>query len=192
MSKTASNFRIRTAQLADVSALHRLIELSVRGLQADDYTPHQIEGALGTALGLDTQLILDATYFVAFPAGQPDTFVACGGWSPRRTLFGSDGGSGRSSALLNPLTDAARIRAIFVHPDWARRGLGSLILRHCESEAEGAGFRRFEMGSTLTGVPLYRLRGYMEIERVDVPLPNGDVLPVIRMTKSVADLQPGD
>ena len=192
MSDTGFNLRIRTAQLADVPALRRLIELSVRGLQAEDYTPRQIEGALGTALGLDTQLILDATYFVAFPAEQPDTLVACGGWSPRRTLFGSDGGSGRNAALLDPVIDAARIRAIFVHPGWARRGLGSFILRHCESEAQRAGFRRFEMGSTLTGVPLYRLRGYVERERVDVPLPNGEVLPVIRMMKSVADLQPGD
>lgn len=192
MSETATNLRIRTAQPADVPALHRLIELSVRGLQTGDYTLRQIEGALGTALGLDTQLILDTTYFVAFPAEQPDTLVACGGWSPRRTLFGSDGGLGRNAGLLDPLTEAARIRAIFVHPGWARRGLGSLILRHCESEAERAGFRRFEMGSTLTGVPLYRLRGYIELERVDVPLPNGEVLPVIRMAKSIADLQPGD
>lgn len=192
MQEAGSNFRIRTAQLADVPSLHRLIELSIRGLQADDYSPRQIEGALGTALGLDTQLILDTTYFVVSPAEQPDTIVACGGWSPRRTLFGSDGGSGRSAAMLDPLSDAARIRAIFVHPDWARRGLGSMVLRHCESEAQRAGFRRFEMGSTLTGVPLYRLRGYIELERVEVPLPNGEVLPVIRMTKSVADLQRGD
>lgn len=192
MTETGSNFRIRTAQLADVPALHRLIELSVRGLQAGEYTQRQMEGALGTALGIDTQLILDATYFVAFPADQPDTLVACGGWSPRRTLFGSDGGSGRNAALLDPLTDAARIRAIFVHPDWARRGLGSLVLQHCESEAQRAGFRRLEMGSTLTGAPLYRLRGYVELERVDVPLPNGEVLPVIRMAKSVIDLQQGN
>lgn len=192
MLETGSNFRIRAAQLADAPALRRLIELSVRGLQAGDYTPRQIEGALGTALGIDTQLILDATYFIAFPAEQPDTFVACGGWSRRRTLFGSDGGSGRNAALLDPQTDAARIRAIFVHPNWARRGLGSLILRHCESEARDAGFCRFEMGSTLTGVPLYRQRGYIELERVEVPLPNGEVLPVIRMTKSAADLQPGN
>src|SRR5215469_4192906 len=192
MQETGPNFRIRTAQIADIPVLHRLIELSVRGLQAGDYTPRQIEGALGTALGLDTQLIQDATYFVAFPAGAPDTMVACGGWSPRRTLFGSDGGSGRDADLLNPATEAARIRAIFVHPEWARRGLGSLILQHCESAAVRSGFRRFEMGSTLTGVPLYRLRGYVELGRVDVPLPNGEVLPVIRMTKSIADIQQGD
>jgi GNAT superfamily N-acetyltransferase len=192
MPETATNFRIRAAETADIPVLHRLIELSVRGLQTADYTARQIDGALGTALGLDTQLIQDATYFVASPAEQPYTLVACGGWSPRRTLFGSDGGSGRSAAMLDPLVDAARIRAIFVHPDWARRGLGSLILEHCEAAAHRAGFRRFEMGSTLTGVPLYRLRGYTELERVDVPLPNGEVLPVIRMTKSAGDLQPGN
>lgn len=192
MAETDSNFRIRASQLADVPALQRLIERSVRGLQASDYTPRQIEGALGTVLGLDTQLILDGTYFLAYPADQPDSYVACGGWSHRRTLFGSDGGPGRNAALLDPQTDAARIRAIFVHPEWARRGLGSLILRHCESEAQRAGFHRFEMGSTLTGVPLYRLRGYVELARVDVPLPNGEVLPVIRMAKLDADLQPGD
>jgi GNAT superfamily N-acetyltransferase len=191
MPDTSSNFRIRLAQLADVPELHRLIEASVRGLQANDYTPRQIEGALGTALGLDTQLVLDATYFVAFPAGQPGALVACGGWSKRRTLFGSDGGTGRDAAFLDPLTDAARIRAIFVHPDWARQGLGSLMLEHCESAAQREGFRRFEMGSTLTGVPLYRLRGYTALERVDVPLPNGEVLPVIRMEKP-ARLQPPD
>lgn len=189
MPETSSNFRICVAQLADVPALHRLIEASVRGLQTSDYTPRQIGGALGTVLGLDTQLVLDGTYFVAFPPEYPGLLVACGGWSRRRTLFGSDGGSGRDAAFLDPLTDAARIRAIFVHPDWARRGLGSLMLEHCESEAQREGFRRFEMGSTLTGVPLYRLRGYVELERVEVPLPNGEVLPVIRMAKS-AGLQP--
>ena len=191
MPEISSNFRIRVAQLADVPELHRLIEASVRGLQKNDYTPRQIEGALGTALGLDTQLVVDTTYFVATPAEQPDVLVACGGWSNRRTLFGSDGSATRDAAFLDPLTDAARIRAIFVHPDWARRGLGSLMLAHCEAEAKHAGFQRFEMGSTLTGISLYRLRGYTEIERVDVPLPNGEVLAVIRMAKS-GRLQPPD
>jgi N-acetylglutamate synthase-like GNAT family acetyltransferase len=190
MPETGSQFGIRVARIEDVPALHRLIELSVRGLQANDYTPRQIEGALGTALGLDTQLILDETYFVAHPVEAPETLVACGGWSNRRTLFGSDGGSGRDAGRLDPLTDAARIRAIFVHPDWARRGLGTLMLQHCEGGAQRAGFQRFEMGSTLTGVPLYRLRGYTEFDRVNVPLPNGEVIPVVRMAKSRADLQP--
>jgi GNAT superfamily N-acetyltransferase len=81
--------------------------------------------------------------------------------------------------------DAAKIRAIFVHPSWARRGLGSLILAHCERQAQGAGYRRLEMGSTLTGVPLYRLRGYRELERMTIPLPNGEELAVVRMVKTL-------
>lgn len=165
--------------------LHQLIEASVRGLQAGDYTQAQIEGALCGVLGLDTQLIADQTYFVAEDRdgeGQA-VVVGCGGWSYRKTLFGSDHGPGRQAALLDPATDAAKIRAIFVHPEWARRGLGSFILQHCENAAVAAGFRCFEMGSTLTGVPLYSLKGYCEIERIAAPLPNGEALPVVRMRK---------
>jgi len=182
---SAPLFSIRIATPADIPALHRLIELSVRGLQAGDYTPRQIEGALGHTLGLDTQLIDDRTYFVAEPVSQPGVFAGCGGWSFRKTLFGSDRGPRRATAVLDSHTDAAKIRAIFVHPAWARRGLGSLLLAHCEQAAQNAGFRRFEMGSTLTGVPLYSLKGYRELDRIEVPLPNGEVLPVIRMTKSL-------
>lgn len=161
----------------------------MRGLQAADYTPAQIEGALGTALGLDTQLIADGTYFVAEHRTEAGDAIAigCGGWSFRKTLFGSDHGPGRETALLDSLldsrTDAAKIRAIFVHPEWARRGIGTLILKHCEEAEAAAGFRRFEMGSTLTGVPLYRQKGYVETERIEVPLPNGEALPVVRMRK---------
>jgi GNAT superfamily N-acetyltransferase len=180
--------QIHTAGMDDIPVLNRLIEASVRGLQASDYSPAQIEGALGTALGLDTQLIADGTYFVAESPGESGemVIVGCGGWSFRKTLFGSDHGPGRETALLNPATEAAKIRAIFVHPGWARRGIGTLILRHCEEAAMAAGFRCFEMGSTLTGVPLYRLRGYVETERIAVPLPNGEVLPVVRMRKGDA------
>ena len=178
-------FSIRVATESDIPVLRILIELSVRRLQKDDYSPEQIEGALGHALGLDTQLIQDGTYFLAEPAGNESVIVACGGWSNRKTLFGSDHGPNRETALLDPATDAAKIRAIFVHPDWARQGLGSLILKHCEGAAQSAGFRRLEMGSTLTGVPLYKLRGYRELERVEVPLPNGAALPVIRMAKEL-------
>jgi len=180
----ASSFRIRPAGFADVEALHLLIERSVRELQKNDYTPKQIEGALGHALGLDTQLIEDGTYFVAEAVGDERCIVGCGGWSRRKTLFGSDHGPSRELGFLDPVVDAAKIRAIFVHPDWARRGLGALILKHCEEAAHAAGFRRFEMGSTLTGVPLYLRKGYEARERVEVPLPNGEVLAVVRMTKS--------
>jgi len=174
---------IRIAREDDIPALHALIEASVRGLQANDYTPAQIEGAIGTVLGLDTQLIRDQTYFLVEAPGQT-TPVACGGWSKRKTLFGSDGASIREPELLNPATDAAKVRAIFVHPGFARRGLGTLILAHVEAAAQTAGFRRFEMGSTLTGVPLYRLKGYVEVERIAVPLTNGETLPVVRMVKA--------
>jgi GNAT superfamily N-acetyltransferase len=174
---------IRAATATDIPALHTLIELSVRGLQKNDYSPEQIEGALGHALGLDTQLIEDRTYFVAEAGVQAGLIVGCGGWSNRKTLFGSDQGPNREKAFLDPKTDAAKIRAIFVHPQWARNGLGSLILKHCEEAAQRAGFGTFEMGSTLTGVPLYMLRGYVPRERVDVPLPNGETLPVIHMVK---------
>jgi GNAT superfamily N-acetyltransferase len=180
-------FQLRLAMDDDVPALHSLIEASVRGLQVADYTSGQIEGALGTVLGLDTQLIQDRTYFVAEAADQgvnaPKRLAGCGGWSKRRTLFGADRGPGREPELLNPEVDAAKVRAIFVHPDFARKGLGSLILATVEDAARAAGFRHFEMGSTLTGVPLYRLKGYVERERIAVPLKNGEALPVVKMVK---------
>jgi len=179
-SDTTISLRLATA--TDIPALHRLIENSVRGLQGGEYTERQIDGALGHTLGLDTQLIADGTYFVAETGGM---LVASGGWSFRKTLFGSDGGPGRAAELLDPASDTAKIRAIFVHPAWARRGLGSRILEHCEHAARAAGFVRVEMGSTLTGVPLYGLKGYRWVSQVDVPLPNGEVYPVIRMEKTI-------
>jgi GNAT superfamily N-acetyltransferase len=184
-----SSIEIRVAQSSDIPILHRLIEASVRGLQAGDYTQAQIEGALGGVLGLDTQLIEDRTYFLAESRNDAGALVAvgCGGWSYRKTLFGSDHGPGREAALLDPVTDAAKIRAIFVHPEWARRGIGTLMLNHCESAAVAAGFRSFEMGSTLTGVPLYSLKGYQEVERVAVLLPNGEALPIVRMRRNLEE-----
>ena len=182
-------FQLRLATEEDISALHELIEASVRGLQKNDYTPAQIEGALGTVLGLDTQLIHDRTYFIAEAPvrGLRERKAAgCGGWSKRKTLFGADCGPGREPDLLDPAVDAAKVRAIFVHPEFSRRGLGSLILGTVEDAARAAGFSRFEMGSTLTGVPLYRLKGYLEREQIAVPLANGEVLPVVKMVKSIA------
>jgi GNAT superfamily N-acetyltransferase len=183
----APAFVLRAAAEEDIPTLQALIEASVRGLQAGDYTPAQIEGALGTVLGLDTQLIRDRTYFIAEAFDQAtgtwSATAGCGGWSKRKTLFGADRGPGREPELLDPAKDAAKVRAIFVHPAFARQGLGSLILARVEAEAVAAGFRRFEMGSTLTGVPLYRLKGYVETERIAVPLANGEVLPVVKMVK---------
>jgi GNAT superfamily N-acetyltransferase len=174
------NLLIRNALDADIPVLTALIEASVRGLQARDYTASQLEGALGSVYGVDTQLIADGTYFVAEVEG---TIVACGGWSKRKTLYGADHCEGREDSLLDPSSDAAKIRAFFVHPEWVRRGIGTRVLEACESAAMAEGFRRFEMGATLTGVALYKARGYREVEAIGVPLGNGELLPIVRMEK---------
>lgn len=182
MPASRHQFQIRPALPADTPALAALIDLSVRTLQTSDYTPGQIAGALTAVFGVDSQLIADGTYYVVEFNDQK--IVACGGWSKRKTLFGGDQAAGREPELLNPFTDAAKIRAFFVHPDWIRKGIGTLLLEACEKAARTAGFRRFEMGATLTGVPLYRVHGYVEIEPVNVPLPDGLFLPIVRMRKN--------
>ncbi|HTX41921.1 MAG TPA: GNAT family N-acetyltransferase [Acidobacteriaceae bacterium] len=175
----------RLATSSDLPRLRPLIEASVRGLQTGDYSASQIDQALGTWLGVDTQLVLDRTYFVVEAPGDPATLVACGGWSRRRTPYGSDHRPGRDDAALDPRMDAAKIRAFFVHPAWARRGIGSRILELCEQAAQAEGFTRLEMGATLTGIPLYRLHGYLEHERIELPLANGETLPIVRMSKQL-------
>ena len=176
--------KLRLALEEDIPVLTALIAASVRILQAGDYTELQREGALASVFGVDTQLIADRTYFVAEVEG---TIVACGGWSKRKTLFGADHCAGREDSLLDPAKDAAKIRAFFVHPEWARRGIGTRVLEACESAAVAAGFRRFEMGATLTGVGLYKARGYREVERIGVPLENGEFLPIVRMEKRISN-----
>jgi GNAT superfamily N-acetyltransferase len=176
------NITLRPAVPGDIPVLERLIDLSVRGLQADDYTPAQIDLALRTVYGVDTQLIADGTYFVAEDGA---TIVGCGGWSKRKTLYGGDRFAGREDSLLNPQSDPAKIRAFFIHPEWVRRGIGGLILEACENAAIAAGFTRLEMGATLTGVPFYRVKGYAELEHLEVSMPGGETLPIVRMAKSV-------
>ena len=190
MLTSCVEIRIRKAETSDIPALCILIDVSVRGLQTGDYTAAQIEGALATVYGVDTQLIADGTYFVAevisAEAGTPQLSIAgCGGWSKRKTLFGADHYAGREDSLLDPKRDAAKIRAFFVHPAWARRGIGSQILEACEQAAVTAGFTRLEMGATLTGVPFYRAKGYAELERIEIPLGNGVTMPIVRMGKGV-------
>lgn len=177
---------LRKATVGDVPRMREVIEASVRGLQARDYSPAQIEGALKSVYGVDSQLIADGTYFVAedVSTGTP-IIVGCGGWSKRKTLYGGDQFAGREDSLLDPARDAAKIRAFFVHPEWARRGIGSMILEACENAAVDAGFSRLEMGSTLTGVAFYRAKGYREIEDQQAQLGNGEVLPIVRMGKMV-------
>jgi GNAT superfamily N-acetyltransferase len=177
-------FRIRRANTGDTEVLRALIDASVRGLQANDYTPEQLEAALQNVYGVDSQLIADGTYFVAETEPHP-LIVGCGGWSKRKTLYGGDQWTGREPELLDPEREAAKIRAFFIHPQWARRGIGTLILEACEAAAIKAGFSRFEMGATLTGIPLYQARGYFALENLEVPLGNGLSLPIVRMEKTV-------
>ena len=189
------NIHLRLAVPADVPVLRELIDASVRGLQTRDYTPAQIAGALQTVFGVDSQLIADGTYIVAeaVPSGFEQAIaetvhaaaviVGCGGWSKRKTLYGSDHWTGREDALLDPLRDAAKIRAFFIHPDWARQGVGSMILQACEEAARAAGFTRYEMGATLTGAKLFGVKGYVAVRPISIPLVNGESLPVIHMEK---------
>jgi len=183
--------RHRLATASDIPHLGPLIEASIRGLQTNDYSPSQIDQAIGTWLGLDTQLIADQTYFVVEALHNPENLAtvgglaACGGWSRRKTPYGSDHRPNRDDALLDPSADAAKIRAFFVHPAWARRGIGTRILTLCEQAAQSEGFTRFEMGATLTGIPLYRRHGYVEGERVELPLASGDWLPIVKMAKNI-------
>jgi GNAT superfamily N-acetyltransferase len=175
-------FHLRVATAEDVAAIRALIEASVRGLQVEDYSEAQREGALKTVFTVDSQLIADGTYFVAIT--ESGEIAGCGGWSFRKTLYGGDHQVEKiEPERLNPDVDAAKIRAIFVHPDFARKGLGSLILAAAEDAAIALGFTHFEMGSTLTGVGLYALKGYLELERRQVPVGGGEAIEVVRMIK---------
>lgn len=172
---------LRRASMADIDALNAVIAASARELSRADYTPEQVEGALRGAFGVDTQLIRDGSYFVIESGGR---IAGCGGWSRRRTLFGSDARAGRDASELDPAKDAARIRAFFIHPDFARRGLGTLLLERCEREAMMFGFRRFEMMATLPGIRLYEARGYVGSARIEWPLGDGLTIPFLPMSKA--------
>lgn len=174
---------LRPAERADVPALEALIARSARTLGAADYTPAQIEGALRGAFGVDTQLIDDGTYFVAEEDGR---LVACGGWSRRRTLFGGDARPDRDAGLLDPAVDAARVRAFFVDPDRARRGLGRAILERCETEARVAGFTRLALMGTLPGVRLYAAHGWIAEAPIEHPVGDGVTITFVPMTKECA------
>lgn len=181
-ASTRDTITIRVATLDDVPALQALIVSSARELCRQDYTDVQIEAALRSAWGVDTQLIADGTYFVAEARGE---IVACGGWGRRKTLFGGDRNPDRSAAELDPAHDAARIRAFFVRPDWARHGIGAALLDRCETEARKAGFRSVELFATLTGWRLYRRRGYVGDERRTYEAEGGVALDFIPMRKSL-------
>lgn len=178
---------IRPARIEEVPVLTELIRASVEGLASSDYSPGQIASALTHLFGVDTRLIEDGTYYAVDSAGggEGERIVACGGWSRRRPLFGGDQYSDRSDDRLDPATEAARIRAFFVRPEAARRGIGSRILEECERAARSEGFCRLELMATLTGVPLYERCGFRAMEPVDLPLPGGVSFPLLRMSRPI-------
>ena len=171
---------LRKATHADIPALEALIARSARGLSTAEYRPAQIEGALRGAFGVDSQLLADATYFVVEESGE---FVGCGGWSYRSTLFGGDARAGRDSSILDPKTQAAKIRAFFVDPGHARRGIGSLLLDHCENQAREYGYRAVELMATLPGAKLYSARGYTAASLVHFDVGSGENIEFIPMRK---------
>jgi GNAT superfamily N-acetyltransferase len=184
------NLNIRLATTEDVPALQRLIHQSVVTLGDPYYTPKQIASALSHVFGVDTQLILDGTYFVAEVENE---IVGSGGWSKRRILFGGDqlkagvdqAKHNEIDALLDPESEAARIRAFYVRPRWSRKGIASRILNACEEAAGAAGFCRVELVATLPGEPLYLSRGYQKVEAMQIETPDGESLPAFLMTKSL-------
>jgi predicted N-acetyltransferase YhbS len=180
VERSTRDWQLRLATTDDVGQLEVLIPSSARSLQAVHYSPAQIEAALGPIFGVDRQLIADGTYFVA---EKDNEILGCGGWSRRKSQFGGDGARTELDALLDPGTDAARVRAFFVSPDWARLGIGRAIMRACEEAIRAAGFRRVEIVATLVGEPLYRAFSYSVTERYDIPMKNGLILPVVRMNK---------
>jgi GNAT superfamily N-acetyltransferase len=178
---------LRLAAVSDIPALEHLIPLSVRSLQAAHYSPAQMAAALGPVFGVDQQLIADQTYFVAT---QEKQIIGCGGWSRRQSLFGGDHQRSVPDFPLDPTRDSARIRAFFVHPAWARRGIGRALLAQCETAIKSAGFRTAELVATLAGEPLYASCSYNVVERYTVPLTGELTLPVVRMTKRLFPDEP--
>ena len=177
------DYVIRKASLDDRSQIERLIAESARGLSRADYNDAQIEAAIATVFGVDTDLIDDATYFVAESAGE---LIACGGWSRRRTLFGGDQYAARDASYLDPASEPAKIRAFFVHPNHARKGLARAILNRCESEAAAYGFRALELMATMPGLKFYLACGYVPLGDYDLALKDGVKLELMPMRKELA------
>lgn len=173
---------IRKARLEDREAIQCLIKESASGLSRDHYQEVQIEAANTKVFGVDTGLIEDGTYFVAESEG---VLVGCGGWSKRKALFGGDQYTDRDTGYLDPLSDPAKIRAFFVHPQYARKGIAHEILRHCEKEARDCGFRALELMATLPGIAFYEREGFSGDERFDLDLGDGVLLELVPMRKEL-------
>lgn len=182
LSEPAPNApRLRLARPEDMPVLSALMDRAIGELLRGFLPPEGIKASF-EIMGLDTQLIADGTYFVVEDG---DAIAGCGGWSRRATLFGGDHSAGRDAALLDPKTDAARVRAMYTHPDHTRKGVGRAILEACENAARAEGFLRVEMAATMGGVPLYRACGYQDIEPFEAVTSTGYRVPLIRMGKAL-------
>lgn len=170
----------RLAGLDDIPALQAVMAAAIGELQRGFLTPQQIESSR-MIMGLDSQLVADGTYFIVEAEGQ---IAGCGGWSRRATLYGGDHTPGREPALLDPATDAARVRAMYTHPGFARRGVGRLILQLCEAAAKAEGFKRLELMGTMSGKPLYESYGFEPIEDI-IDDRGGAPVPLTRMGKAI-------
>jgi GNAT superfamily N-acetyltransferase len=175
-------FLLRPVLEADLPSLRALIQRSAAALSVGFYTQTQTEAVTREVFGVDSQLVADGTYYAIETDG---AIVACGGWGKRSTSFGGDQAKSAPERLLDPATEAARIRAFFVDPAWARRRLGSMLMTHCAAQAAAAGFKTLELVSTMPGVPLYRALGFTEVEPFDLLLARGVRVPVVRMRRAV-------
>lgn len=174
------DIRLRAATEADIPAIRELISLSFRALSEGYYTLAQIESAITHVFAIDTQLIQDGTYFVLEANGQ---VVGAGGWSKRKMLYGGDSLKREANPLLDPAQDVAHLHVVCVHPDWTGRRAGSLITGVCQAAAREEGFTRMELVSTLAGEPLFAEIGFKVTERTNLPLPDGESLPMVKMDK---------
>ncbi len=180
--------KIRLARHDEINILNDLIAESTKKLGRDDYSALQLKSAIQYMFRVDTQLIHDQTYFVIEKDGE---IAGCGGWSKRKTMFGSNPSPGKAEEnLLDPAKDAAKIRTFFIHPKFARQGLGNTLLKHCEQEAFKNKFTQFEMMATITGMNLYKTLDYKEVSNTSIMLPNRVSLPFVHMRKNLRELKP--
>jgi GNAT superfamily N-acetyltransferase len=177
---TEGNLRIRIARLDELAALHALMELAIGELLKPFLNAAEIASSR-TIMGLDSQLVRDGTYFVVQEKG---ALAGCGGWSRRATMYGGDVSPGRDPALLDPAKDAARVRAMYTHPAFVRRGVGRMILARCEDAARAEGFTRAELVATMAGLPLYLACGYRPVEHFTDDR-GGTPVPLARMVKAL-------
>jgi GNAT superfamily N-acetyltransferase len=184
MNSTSPALRLRLARHEDMPVLSALMDAAIGELLRAFLPPEGVKASY-EIMGLDTQLITDGTYFVVEDAGE---IAGCGGWSRRATLFGGDHSAGRDAAVLDPARDAARVRAMYTHPDHTRKGVGRMVLDACEAAAAGEGFTRCELAATLGGEPLYRACGYHDIEPFTAMTSSGYAVPLIRMGKALPSL----